>query len=81
MRTIKKATALLLSAVFFLSASADAVFAKSVEKVITGFEETGPMSYVYSSKPSEEAIVNELPDTIGVYINYSTEKTEIPVTW
>ena len=44
MRTIKKATALLLSAVFFLSASADAVFAKSVEKVITGFEETGPMS-------------------------------------
>ena len=39
------------------------------------------MSYVYSSKPSEEAIVNELPDTIGVYINYSTEKTEIPVTW
>lgn len=82
MQILKRVTAYILIFTFLLNAGAELVFADSFyETVITGFEETEPISLSYSSKPAEESILDELPDVINVYLNDDIETTEIPVTW
>ena len=48
---------------------------------ITGFAPLEHDTYYYEGDPTEKDITSELPDTIDVYLNGSSEKTAIGVEW
>ena len=52
---------------------------------ITGFvsldDSERTITCSYSDKPAETELLDELPSTLKVYLDYGTEIQEIPVTW
>lgn len=54
--------------------------ATAVESVITAFTPDNN-TYRFSEKPTLKEVQEILPDTISVYLNGSSQPTEIPVTW
>lgn len=49
--------------------------------VITGFAEMETTDYYYEGNPEEEELTLNLPETLGVYLDNSSEITQISVSW
>lgn len=49
--------------------------------IITGFAEMETTDFYYEGNPEEEELTVNLPETLGVYLDNSSEVTQISVTW
>jgi hypothetical protein len=52
-----------------------------LEEEITGFADADPIYLNYSSRPSEETILADLPEYLDVYLSDSEVTSSIPVSW
>ena len=88
-KKIKNALCLLLSAVMCLSLFGGTVFAEEGAEggthIITGFaglnDSEKQIRPSAGTKPSLEELLAQMPETLDVYLDGSTELTSIPVTW
>lgn len=73
----------LLLIVAFIPASAFAEETMEAEPtdVITGFVPLETTDYYYEGSPEENDLTVYLPQTLGVYLNGSSQASEIPVIW
>ena len=81
---MKKVTCFLLSLILVLTMTPQISFATesaATENVITGFEEMETTDYYYEGDPKEGELTLNLPETLGVYLDGSSEVTDIAVSW
>lgn len=81
----KKITSILLSIIMVVSFIPQIAFAAEGEALsgglITDFAEMETTDYYYEGNPEEEELTLNLPETLGVYLDNSTEVTQISVSW